>query len=61
MSSNRPERSTLAKMRALLRKRIYDNPYIPHDPTPKQIAFLSTPHREVLFGGAAGGGKVMPS
>ncbi len=26
-------------------------------PTPKQTAFLLVPHREVLFGGAAGGGK----
>jgi predicted phage terminase large subunit-like protein len=27
------------------------------DLTPKQTAFLLVPHREVLFGGAAGGGK----
>jgi predicted phage terminase large subunit-like protein len=27
------------------------------DPTPKQTAFLLVPHKEVLFGGAAGGGK----
>jgi len=27
------------------------------NPHPKQQAFLLTPHREVLFGGAAGGGK----
>lgn len=26
-------------------------------PTPKQTAFLLTPHKEVLYGGAAGGGK----
>lgn len=31
--------------------------YIPHIPTPKQLAFLMLPHREALFGGAAGGGK----
>lgn len=31
--------------------------YIPHRPTPKQRLFLMMPHREVLFGGRAGGGK----
>ncbi len=31
--------------------------YIPTQPTPKQIAFLSLPHVEALYGGAAGGGK----
>ena len=33
--------------------------YIPETTilTPKQIAFLSLPHKEALFGGAAGGGK----
>lgn len=36
------------------------NEFIPHDPTPKQGAFLSPPVTsiaEVFFGGAAGGGK----
>lgn len=33
------------------------NRYIPHSPTPKQIAFLALPHEEALYGGAAGGGK----
>lgn len=33
------------------------NPWIPTDPTPKQAAFLVDPHLEILFGGAAGGGK----
>tara|TARA_R100001163_G_C5068498_1_gene208973 strand:- start:19667 stop:21187 length:1521 start_codon:yes stop_codon:yes gene_type:complete len=33
------------------------SPYIPHDPTPKQLAFLMIPHREAFYGGAAGGGK----
>ena len=33
--------------------------YIPHNPTPKQLAFLLLPHREALYGGAAGGGKVV--
>lgn len=31
--------------------------YIPHLPTPKQRLALLLPHREVCFGGAAGGGK----
>jgi predicted phage terminase large subunit-like protein len=31
--------------------------YIPHDPTPKQTAYLFLPHREAFYGGAAGGGK----
>lgn len=31
--------------------------YIPHKPTPKQVASLLLPHREAFFGGAAGGGK----
>lgn len=31
--------------------------YIPHEPTVKQLAFLMLPHKDVLFGGAAGGGK----
>ena len=32
-------------------------PYVPHDPTPKQLAYLMLPHREAFYGGAAGGGK----
>jgi predicted phage terminase large subunit-like protein len=31
--------------------------YIPHTPWPKQLAFCMLPHREALYGGAAGGGK----
>ncbi len=31
--------------------------YVPSQPHPKQQAFLWLPHREALFGGAAGGGK----
>jgi predicted phage terminase large subunit-like protein len=37
--------------------KVANNPYIPHQPTPKQLLFLSCPHKEVLYGGAAGGGK----
>jgi hypothetical protein len=36
---------------------LHNNRYIPHEPTPKQLEFLLTPHTEALFGGAAGGGK----
>ena len=31
--------------------------YIPHKPTPKQLAFLLTEAEEAMYGGAAGGGK----
>ena len=31
--------------------------YIPHDPTPKQLAALKSDAHELLFGGALGGGK----
>ena len=31
--------------------------YIPHKPTPKQLAFLLLDTQEALYGGAAGGGK----
>lgn len=34
-----------------------ENPYIPHKPTPKQAEFLLDDRREILYGGAAGGGK----
>ena len=37
--------------------RICCNPYVPHVPTDKQIAFLMDLRTEVLFGGSAGGGK----
>lgn len=33
------------------------NKYIPVKPSPKQMAFLMAPEREILYGGAAGGGK----
>lgn len=33
------------------------NKYIPHQPTPKQAAFLLLRHQEAFYGGAAGGGK----
>ncbi len=36
---------------------VLENPWIPHDPHPKQAEFLLLPHREAFYGGAAGGGK----
>lgn len=44
-------------MRAVMRATILENPWIPHEPTPKQAEFLLMEDREALFGGAAGGGK----
>jgi len=40
-----------------LRTTVLNNPYIPHEPHSKQAQFLVLPHREVMYGGAAGGGK----
>ena len=36
---------------------VKSNPFIPHFPQPKQLAFMSLPDMEALYGGAAGGGK----
>lgn len=36
---------------------IRSNQWIPHCPTLKQLRFIAAPHREKLYGGAAGGGK----
>lgn len=41
----------------LLRTTVVENPYIPHLPTPKQAELLMATEREVLYGGAVGGGK----
>lgn len=38
-------------------KRVLKNKWIPHKPHPKQAEFLIEPAKEVLYGGAAGGGK----
>jgi phage terminase large subunit-like protein len=44
---------------AALLKKLYPRltKYIPHVPTSKQLAAMMLPHREVFYGGAAGGGK----
>lgn len=44
-------------MRAVMRATILENPWIPHEPTPKQAEFLLMEDREAMFGGSAGGGK----
>lgn len=36
---------------------VLKNPFIPHTPTARQAIFLSLPHHEAFYGGAAGGGK----
>jgi predicted phage terminase large subunit-like protein len=46
-----------AMLAATLLRTVLRNPWIPHRPTEKQAEFLLLPHREVLYGGAAGGGK----
>ncbi len=43
----------------LLASTVLGNPWIPHEPSPKQAAFLTSPEREVFYGGAAGGGKAL--
>lgn len=43
------------RMEAVIQPRM--TKYIPHAPFPQQAAFLLLPHREALYGGAAGGGK----
>ena len=35
----------------------WNSEYVPHQPQPKQLAFLMLPHKEAFYGGAAGGGK----
>src|SRR6516225_862781 len=49
-----PDRTRFA---AILRATVLENPWIPHQPTTKQALFLTCEALEVLFGGAAGGGK----
>lgn len=41
----------------MLTRTVLNNPYIPHVPTARQGVFLSLPHADAFYGGAAGGGK----
>ena len=41
----------------MIYRTVYQNPFIPHDPTDKQIEALKNPAKELFFGGSAGGGK----
>lgn len=49
------DEATLADLRALTTPKL--SRYIPETPSPAQAAFLLAPQQEVLYGGAAGGGK----
>ena len=46
-----------AKDKAILQKCVYENPYIPFNPFPKQAEMILATEKEVLIGGAAGGSK----
>ncbi len=46
-----------AKDKAILQKCVYENPYIPFSPFPKQAEMILAREKEVLIGGAAGGSK----
>ena len=48
-------RSTLAQLQNMLTPKL--TKYIPHVPTPKQMAFMLLGGEEAFYGGAAGGGK----
>ncbi len=42
------------------RFQLVTSPYVPHEPTGKQAAFLMlSSYREAFYGGAAGGGKAL--
>ena len=45
------------KDKAILQKCVYENPYIPFSPFPKQAEMILATEKEVLIGGAAGGSK----
>lgn len=45
------------KNRSLFKTTVIDNPYIPHKPFLRQVQFLIYPSEEIMYGGAAGGGK----
>lgn len=47
----------LTQSARFLKRTVLDNPYVPHKPTGKQARFLLSLEPELLYGGAAGGGK----
>lgn len=57
LKTSSKKKVSVARIRAIMRATILENPYIPHDPTAKQAEFLLLDDKEALFGGAAGGGK----
>src|SRR5436190_3981743 len=53
-----PSPSSLVPHMERFHQTVLNNPYIPHKPTGKQALFLLAAEvREVMFGGAGGGGK----
>lgn len=48
---------TPAQKESYLRHTILENPYIPHEPTPRQLVAIMRMDRELFYGGAGGGGK----
>lgn len=60
LASSVNDRELYISQRArLIRERVLHNPYIPWTPHPKQADFLSRMEEEVMYGGAAGGGKTV--
>jgi len=53
-SSTKPD---VIRRRLEIAERLSHNKYIPHSPTPKQLAYLVLDTEEAFYGGAAGGGK----
>ena len=51
------ENSIWAARTKLFFRCVYENPYIPFSPFPKQAEMILATEKEVLIGGAAGGSK----